>query len=337
MGEWLEQVEELSKQVGVTKACQALGIPRSRLYRQRAAQNETKESPAKKPHPRALSQKEKDEVRQKLNSERFQDQAPREVYATLLDEGEYHCHWRTMYRILAENKEVRERPNQLRRPKYHKPELLATAPNQVWSWDITKLLGPVKWTYYYLYVILDIYSRCVVGWMLALRESADLAGELVRQSCEKQGIAPNQLILHADRGAPMVAKTMALLLADLGVTKSHSRPYTSDDNPFSEAQFRTLKYRPDYPARFGSLIEARLWAREFFSWYNNRHHHSALALLTPAAVHYGQAAQILQQRDNTLQLAYAKHPERFVKGTPSPAQLPAAVWINPPKDTSSLP
>jgi putative transposase len=328
----MERSETLGEVVGVSKACQVLGVPRSRLYRVRAAQREAeKPIPTPRTHPRSLNQAEKSKVRETLNSERFQDQAPREVYATLLDEGEYLCHWRTMYRILDEFAEVRERRNQLTHPNYQKPELLATGPNQVWSWDITKLLGPVKWCYYYLYVILDIFSRYVVGWMIAPQESTALARELVQKTCEKQGIKADQLTLHADRGSPMIAKSMALLLADLGVTKSHSRPHISDDNPFSEAQFKTLKYRPDYPKRFGSQADARLWARDFFGWYNNEHHHSAIGLLTPADVHYGRAAQILRERQLVLQLAYEKNPERFVKGLPLPAQLPEAVWINPPK------
>lgn len=328
----IERAETLGAAVGVSKACQALGLPRSRLYRERAAERETEPTvSAPRTHPRALNPAEKSKVRETLNSERFQDQAPREVYATLLDEGEYLCHWRTMYRILDEFAEVRERRNQLTHPNYQKPELLATGPNQVWSWDITKLLGPVKWTYYYLYVILDIYSRYVVGWMIAPQESASLARELVQQTYEKQGVQADQLTLHADRGSPMIAKSMAMLLADLGVTKSHSRPHISDDNPFSEAQFKTLKYRPDYPKRFGCQMDARRWARDFFGWYNHEHHHSAIGLLTPADVHSGQATQVLWERQLVLQLAYQKTPERFVKGLPMPAQLPEAVWINPPK------
>jgi putative transposase len=328
----MESAETLGEVVGVLQAYQALGVPRSQLYRVRAAQREAeKPIPTPRTHSRSLNQAEKSEVRETLNSERFQDQAPREVYATLLDEGEYLCHWRTMYRILDEFAEVRERRNQLTHPNYQKPELLATGPNQVWSWDITKLLGPVKWCYYYLYVILDIFSRYVVGWMIAPQESTALARELVQKTCEKQGIQADQLTLHADRGSTMIAKSMALLLADLGVAKSHSRPHISDDNPFSEAQFTTLKYRPDYPKRFGSQADARLWARDFFGWYNHEHHHSAIGLLTPADVHYGRAAQILRERQLVLQLAYEKNPERFVKGLPLPAQLPEAVWINPPK------
>jgi putative transposase len=331
----IERAEKLGETVGVSKACQALGVPRSRLYRVRAAQGEAeKPDPPSRPHPRSLKQEEKERVRQTLNSERFQDQAPREVYATLLDEGQYLCHWRTMYRILDEHEEVRERRNQLIHPNYQKPELLATGPNQVWSWDITKLQGPVKWTYYYLYVILDIYSRYVVGWMIAPQETAALARELVQKTCEKQSIQADQLILHADRGSPMIAKSMAMLLADLGVTKTHSRPHVSDDNPFSEAQFKTMKYRPDYPTRFGSQADARSWARNFFEWYNQEHHHSAIGLLTPADVHAGRAEQIIAKRQEVLQLAYQKNPERFVRGVPKKPQSPAAVWINPPQKPS---
>ena len=236
-----------------------------------------------------------------------------------------------MYHILQEEDQVRERRNQLRHPQHRKPELLATGPNQVWSWDITKLLGPVKWTYYYLYVILDIFSRYVVGWMVADREAAALARELVGQTCLKQGIRADQLTLHADRGSPMIAQSLAMLLANLGVTKSHSRPHVSDDNPYSEAQFKTMKYRPDYPQRFGCQLEARTWSRAFFAWYNHEHHHSALALLTPADVHYGRAEAIIDQRQQVLQAAYQNNPERFVQGPPQPPQLPTEVWINPPR------
>ena len=281
--------------------------------------------------PRALDPSEKAEVRALLNSERFADQAPREVYAILLDEGQYLCSWRTMYRILDENQEVRERRNQLQHPQYTKPELLATQPNQLWSWDITKLLGPTKWTYYYLYNILDVFSRYSVGWLIAERESASLAEELIAATCVRQNILPGQLTIHADRGSSMTSKPVALLMADLGVTKTHSRPHVSNDNPFSEAQFKTLKYRPDYPDRFGCQLDARTWAGEFFRWYNHEHHHSAIGLLTPADVHFGRAQTILEQRQQVLQTAYLKNPERFVKGRSTPAPVPAAVWINPPK------
>ena len=280
---------------------------------------------------RALSADEKAVVRATLNSERFQDDAPREVYATLLDEGTYLCSVPTMYRILRENQEIRERRDQLRHPTYAKPELLATAPNQVWTWDITKLLGPVKWVYFYLYVLLDLFSRFVVGWLIAERESTELAQALMAESCTRQAIPPHQLTIHADRGAPMIAKPLALLLADLGVTESHSRPHVSNDNPFSEAQFKTLKYQPDYPERFGSQADARTWTQRFFPWYNFEHRHSGIGWMTPAAVHYGQAAQLWQHRQAVLHQAYAAHPERFVKGLPQPPALPSAVWINPPR------
>ena len=331
----IEQTEALTQQMGVVSACQALGLPRSSFYRARETETRLKAAETKAAQPaRALGEAEKSTVRQLLNSERFQDLAPREVYATLLDEGQYLCHWRTMYRILEEHDEVRERRNQLRHPNHPKPELLATGPNQVWSWDITKLLGPVKWTYYYLYVVLDIFSRYVVGWMVADREAAALARELVGQTCLKQGIQAEQLTLHADRGSPMIARSLAMLLADLGVTKTHSRPHVSDDNPYSEAQFKTLKYRPDYPERFGCQIDARAWSRDFFDWYNHEHHHSALGLLTPADVHYGRAEEIIHQRQQVLQAAYQKNPERFVQGPPKPPELPTEVWINPPKKSA---
>ena len=235
-----------------------------------------------------------------------------------------------MYRILNEHQLVSERRNQLRHPTYTKPELLATGPNQLWSWDITKLRGPTKWTYYYLYVILDVYSRYVPGWLIAEHESARLAEHLIAETCAKQAIVPDQLTLHADRGSAMRSKPVALLLADLGVTKTHSRPYVSNDNPYSEAQFKTMKYRPGYPDRFGSIQDARAWARPFFHWYNHEHYHSGLALLTPATVHYGHAQAVLEQRQETLQAAFAAHPERFVRGAPRPPSLPSEVWINKP-------
>jgi putative transposase len=323
-------VNELRGKIGIKAACRALGVPRSWYYRQRQAGSQpvkqTRPSPA-----RALTAAERQQIRAILNSPRFVDLAPPQVYATLLDEGRYLCSLRSLYRVLAENDEVRERRNQLRRPVYRKPELLARGPNQVWSWDITRLLGPLKWSYFYLYVILDIYSRYVVGWMVALQEAGYLAEELIAETLRRQGIAPGQLTIHADNGKPMVAKPLAFMLAELGVTKSHSRPYQSNDNPFSEAQFKTMKYHPAYPERFGDLLDAREWGQVFFPWYNHEHHHSALGLLTPADVHYGRAPQILAQRQVTLLQAYQQHPERFVKGQPVPAQLPEAVWINPPK------
>jgi putative transposase len=337
-------VSELTSQVGVAAACQALAVPRSSFYRSRLSSSPKADSsltvapsltvnppslPARSP--RSLSEEEKSVVRETLNSPRFRDQAPREVYATLLDEQRYLCSWRTMYRILEQNQEVRERRDQLRHPNYAKPELVATAPNQLWSWDITKLLGPTKWTYYYLYVIIDVFSRYITGWLLADCESDVLAEQLVRETCIKQGILPDQLTLHADRGSSMKSKLLAMLLADLGVTKTHSRPRVSNDNPYSESQFKTMKYRPDFPDFFGSLEDARAWARPFFDWYNNEHYHSALGLLTPASVHYGQAAALLEKRQGILDAAYAAHPERFVKKPPTVQSLPAAVWINRPQ------
>ena len=280
--------------------------------------------------PRALKIEERQEALDTLHSERFIDQAPRAVYATLLDEGAYLCSPSTMYRLLAQEGEIKERRNQIRHPHYQKPELLATTPNQVWSWDITKLLGPVKWTYFYLYVILDIFSRYVVGWMVAPQESAALAKRLLSATCEKQGIIPEQLTIHADRGPSMKSKAVAFLLADLGVTKTHSRPHVSNDNPFSESQFKTLKYRPEFPARFGSLQDSRVFCRQFFPWYNTEHRHQGIALLTPEMVHYGRAEAVIVARQEVLNAAYAAHPERFVRKPPVALPLPEAVWINPP-------
>jgi putative transposase len=319
--------EQLAPTLGLTTACDVLQVPRSRVYRARQP------TPAPRPEAkpvRALSEAERAAVHHALNSERFADQAPREVYATLLDEGTYLCSPSTMYRVLDEHAEVRERRDQLRHPAYVKPELLATRPNQVWSWDITKLLGPAKWTYYYLYVMLDIFSRYVVGWLIANREAGSLAELLIAEACTRQHIARDQLTIHADNGGPMIAKPVTLLMTDLGVLPSHSRPHVSNDNPFSEAQFKTMKYQPDYPERFGSQVDARTWAQTFFPWYNDEHHHSGIGYLTPAAVHYGEASRLLAERQQTLNLAYAAHPERFVKGPPVPLALPMAVWINPP-------
>lgn len=259
-----------------------------------------------------------------------QSYAPGQVYATLLDEGLYLCSERTMYRILADNAEVRERRDQLRHPVYRKPELLATAPNQVWSWDITKLLGPVKWTYFYLYVILDIFGRYVPGWLLAREESAALAKLLIEETCERQGIMQDQLTVHSDRGPSMTSKPVALLLADLGVTRSLSRPHVSNDNPYSESQFKTIKYRPEFPERFASEQDGREFCRDLFTWYNTEHRHSGIGMMTPEAVHYGRAHEIRAARQKTLDITYALHRERFVKRPPSPPELPAMVWINPP-------
>jgi len=323
--------EHLASTLGLVAACEVLQVPRSSVYRARLPLP----PPRLKSDPvRALSAPERDVVHHTLNSDRFADQSPREVYATLLDEGTYLCSPSTMYRVLDEHAEVRERRDQLRHPAYAKPELLATGPNQVWSWDITRVLGPAKWTYYYLYVLLDIFSRYVVGWLLAECESETLAELLIAEACTKQHITPDQLTIHADNGGPMIAKTVALLMTDLGVQPSHSRPHVSNDNPFSEAQFKTMKYQPDYPDRFGSLVDARTWAQAFFPWYNTEHHHSGIGFMTPAAVHSGEAARLFTERQQTLTAAYAAHPERFVKGSPRPPALPTTVWINPPNSVA---
>jgi len=276
-------------------------------------------------------------VRDVLHEPRFVDRSPAEVVSTLLDDEKYLCSERTMYRILAEAGASQERRNQLQHPSYAKPELVATAPNQVWSWDITKLLGPAKWTYYYLYVLLDLYSRYAVGWMVADRENATLAGRLIEESCAKHAVEPEVLTLHSDRGAPMTAKCTAQLLADLGVTQSLSRPRVSDDNPFSEAQFKTLKYHPGFPGRFAGQQDATDYCRQFFPWYNEQHRHGGIALLTPADVHFGRATARLATRQTTLDAAYAAHPERFPRGRPAVPALPEAVYINPPASTGRQP
>ena len=334
-------VENLGRTVGVKSACEALMVPRASFYRTRKeileAEPEASVGPARKASSRALNAEERQEVLDLLHSRRFVDSAPETVYATLLDEGKYLCSPRTMYRILDDNKEVRERRNQLRRPNYAKPELIATAPNDVWTWDITKLRGPAKWTYYYLYVIIDIFSRYVVGWMIAHAESAALAKRLIDETCAKEAIAPGRLTIHADRGSSMTSKPVAFLLADLGVTKTHSRPYTSNDNPFSESHFKTLKYRPGFPGRFDSIDAGRAFARSFFHWYNTQHRHSGISYLTPLVVHHNLAEETIEQRRLVLNDAFLSHPERFINGAPSPSQLPSAVFINPPENPPSQP
>jgi putative transposase len=331
----MDAVEILALDVGTKPACEAIGISRAGLYRRRAIGEVPKVVKKRPAPPRTLSEPEQQEVLDTLHSERFQDIAPHEVYATLLDEERYLCSIRTMYRILEDNAEIKERRNQLRHPDYKKPELLATGPNQVWSWDITKLLGPVKWSYFYLYVILDIYSRYVVGWMVAPCESATLAKQLIGDTCAKQNIQKGQLTIHADRGSSMKSKPVAFLMADLGITKTHSRPHTSDDNPFSEAQFKTLKYRPGFPDRFGCIEDARQFSRTFFAWYNNEHKHTGISLLSPTDVHHGNTDTIIASRQAVLDNAYALHPERFVRKMPLHKPMPEAVWINEPKQVTS--
>ena len=323
-----QSAEQLGQHLSLRQACQQLSVPRSSVYRHRQPARPARPRPTPA---RALSAEERAAVRAVLNSEPFQDQSPRQVYGHLLDDQQtYLCHWRTMYRILNDHQEVKERRPQLQHPQHAKPELVATGPNQLWSWDITQFKGPSKWVSFYLYVMLDVFSRFVVGWLLAEQESEQLAQQLISESCRKQAIAREQLIIHADRGGPMRAKTVGQLIHDLGVTKSHSRPRTPTDNPYSEAQFKTMKYRPDYPDRFASFEAGRTWARSFFDWYNFDHRHSGLALLTPAVVHYGQAEPVLAQRQQLLRAAFNHHPERFVRGQPALAHLPTEVWINRP-------
>ena len=327
----------LAIEVGIKSACEALSICRASYYRWSIpVKSDFHGAPSRVPS-WSLPKEQRQEVLAVLHEDRFIDRSPWAIYAALLDEGTYLCSVRTMYRILKEQGEIRERRDQLSHPVYWKPELLATAPNQVWSWDITKLKGPVKWTYYYLYVILDIFSRYVVGWMVASRECSRLAQKLIEQSCEKQSIVPSQLTIHSDRGPSMSSKPVALLLADLGVTKSHSRPHVSNDNPYSEAQFKTLKYRPDFPERFGSLEDARSFGQRFFPWYNTEHYHSGIGYLTPEQVQFGLSDQIVKEREAVLRKAYERYPDRFKQGMPKPLPLPEAAWINkPPPKTEEV-
>jgi putative transposase len=327
----MDVVIQIEHELGTKLACEALGVPRATYYRHWRTER-PHPKPRRPPPPRALSRAEREQVLEQLHSERFVDKSPHEIYATLLDEQTRLCSVRTMYRLLEQATEARERRDQCRRPTFAAPELLATRPNQVWSWDITKLRTREKWSYFYLYVLMDIYSRCVVGWMLARRESGELAAELVRQTYDKQGVKPGQVTIHADRGSAPASRTLAQLYVDLGIERSHSRPQVSNDNPFSEAQFRTMKYRPDYPDRFGSFEDGLAFCRRFFDWYNTEHHHSGIAYLSPHAVHHGLADAMLAERQRALDAAYAAHPERFVRGRPRVPKLPEAVWINPPAD-----
>jgi len=324
-------IEQHRQQIATLSLCEALEIPRASFYRQQAQKDSTAPVVARKRPENALSESEQQTVLATLNDSRFMDLAPPQVYAQLLEEGRYLCSIRTMYRLLEANNEVRERRAVASRVVYTKPELLATQPNEVWSWDITKLKGPVKWTYYYLYVILDIYSRYVVGWMIAENESSTLAKRLITESCYKQNIVEDQLTLHADRGSSMKSKAVAQLLSDMGVTKTHSRPHVSNDNPFSESQFKTMKYRPEFPKRFGCIQDARTFSVNFFQWYNQEHRHSGVALYAPADVHYDRVKDIQKCRQAALDAAYERHPKRFVRKPPIAALPPQAVWINPPK------
>ena len=325
-----QTVQELTPLVGTRPACRALGASSATIYRRRRPP--APRPPVPRPTPaRALSEQEREALLDLLHSGRFVDCSPAQVWATLLDEGRYLASERTMYRLLAERHGgVRERRDQLSHPPYARPELLAERPNEVWSWDISKLKGPAKWTCFHLYVILDVFSRYTVAWTVQPGEHAELAKALIGQAAAQQQITRGQLTVHADRGSAMRSKPVAFLLAELGVLKTHSRPYTSTDNPYSEAHFKTLKYRPEFPARFDSIEHARAFCRTFFDWYNHQHRHSGIGLMTPAAVHHGQATQLHAERARVLTDAYARTPERFVRRPPTPPQLPTAVWINKP-------
>jgi putative transposase len=332
-------ITTLAPIVGTAAACRSTGWPRSSWYRThpRSPVPPRPPRPPRRPQPRALSPVERQQILDVLHAERFWDQAPTSVYATLLDEGVYLASIATMYRLLREQGETGDRRRHATHPPRVKPELLASGPNQCWSWDITKLHGPAKWTYYYLYVLLDIYSRYVVGWMVAAGEAALLAERLLADAIAAQGVTCDQLAIHADRGTSMTSKPVAMLLADLGVTKSHSRPRVPDDNPYSESQFKTLKHHPTFPDRFGSIHDARAFCQGFFRWYNDQHYHSGIALLTPADVHHGRGEAVTSARAQVLDGAYAAHPERFVRHPPQPPRLPEQVWINKPVDPQEAP
>jgi putative transposase len=322
--------------LSISDICDALEVPRSTFYRKRVEKRNTPEKQQKKSSPRKLSEAEEEKVLALLNSDRFCDFAPAEIHATLLDESVYLCSERTMYRILERNQQNVQRRQKTGR-NYSRPELLATQPNQLWSWDITKLKGPKKWTYYYLYKIMDVYSRYVVGWMVAPRESAELAKLLIQQTCIRQGIKEDQLTLHADRGSSMKSNAVGQLLADLGVTKTHSRPHVSNDNPYSESLFKTLKYRPEFPELFGSIEDARLFCKDFFIWYNTSHKHSGIEMLTPENLHYNKVEEIVSKRQIVMNEVYKNHPQRFVKGVTIVKKPDTRVWINKPKsDVSQL-
>ena len=315
--------------MGVAPVCRALGISRATYYRHK--KRPTRSMVDRRHPPRKMSPHEEQSILSALNSERFMDRGVPSVYATLLDEGTYLCSPRTMYRILHRHHQVLERRHQRAHPVYQKPELLATGPNQVWSWDITKIKGPKPWIFYQLYVVIDVFSRYVVAWTLSEYESGEQAKVLIEEACQRQQIEGHGLTVHSDRGKAMRSKNLADLLGEMGIRRSFSRPHVSNDNPYSESQFKTLKYHPAYPERFGSLEDARSYLRAFFKWYNTAHRHSGLAMMTPEMVHTGQHEQVLKHRENVLSKAFQRNPERFVKGPPSPKGVPNEVWINKPK------
>jgi putative transposase len=328
----MSAVVVLAAQIGVALACAALGVARASFYRVR---QRLRTAPVKRMRRQtsslALSGAEREAIHAVLYAPEHVDLSPRTIFARLLDAGRYLASVSSFYRILRAHGEARPRRNQLTHPSYAKPELLASAPRELWSWDITKLKGPGKWEHFHLYVILDVFSRYVVGWMLAARECAELAKELIAATCDKEAISQDQLTLHADRGSSMRSKSVALLLCDLGITKSHSRPHVSDDNPYSESQFKTLKYRPDFPARFDSIEHARAFCQRFFAWYNGEHRHSGIGYMTPASMHTGQASALYAARQAVLEQAFGKYPERFKHRLPHPPALPALAGINLPK------
>ena len=327
----VETVKALTPTVSVRAACKVVGLPRATYYRSQRAKKEQQQKRKKRaPNTRRLSNEEREEILAVLYSERFCDLSPRQIYATLLDEGVYLCHWRMMYIILSYYRGIRERRNQLMHPPYKKPELLATGPNQVWSWDMTKLRGPTKGSSYTLYVMIDVFSRYVVGWMVAPFESGDLAKGFVQDCCEQQEIGPNQLIIHTDRGGPMTSSPYLQTLAEMGIRWSHSRPYRSNDNAYSEAQFKTMKYHPTFPYRFGSIEDARVWVGTFMHHYNYVHYHTELALMRPYTVHTGRSREVRDKRQRVIDEAYARRPDRFFRGKPTIHMPPSKAWINPP-------
>ena len=323
---------EVVEATGVAPVLEALGLSRATFYRRRAVDRTTRTRPSPA---RALSETERTRVLTLLHSDPFVDQAPAQVVAALLEQDQYLCSTRTMYRILASADEVKERRNQRRHPVYTKPELMASAPNEAWSWDITLLRTYVKWRYLYLYVLLDLFSRYVVGWLIAESATAALGRRLIRECAEREEIVPGQLTIHADRGTQMLALTRAQFYAKLGIVSSHSRPHVSNDNPFSESQFKTTKYHSSFPGRFTHLEHGLDWGRGFFPWYNQEHHHSGLGYLTPEQVHTGRTEEILRAREQTMMRAWRTTPDRFVNGPPRISRPPQEVWINPPKKDRS--
>jgi transposase InsO family protein len=324
----MDLVEDLSDPaVPIVTACEALGVSRATLYRN------TRPAPPRSmvqraPSPRRVTDPERVKILDTFHAVEFGDQPVMEVYATLLSRGIYLASIRTMYRVLAEQGETQERRNQ-RLPQVHtKPSLTSTAPNQVWTWDITKLATMAVGVFLHAYVIIDLFSRYVVGWMVASKECKHLAAQLFAETIARHGVEPG-LTVHADRGAAMKSDTLAQLLATLGVQRSFSRPHVSDDNAFSEAQFKTLKYQPDYPGRFGGELHARGWLQTFFGWHNDEHHHSSLALFTPAEVFFGRVEQVRLVRQTAMDSAFAAHPERFPHGAPRVSLPPTEVSINP--------